>query len=118
GQLPHVFLRAELGSDEVWLGQTVDYQVKLYLAGELQRGVLSEPELESALIQQKGADSNTVEVINGRRYRVIERHYGVTPQVAGSHQLKGSDFRAKSKPRSVLPQPVYAGTTDGGHAGA
>ncbi|TKB55535.1 BatD family protein [Ferrimonas aestuarii] len=92
GQLPQVFLRAELGSDEVWLGQTVDYQVKLYLAGELQRGVLSEPELESALIQQKGADSNTVEVINGRRYRVIERHYGVTPQVAGSHQLKGSDF--------------------------
>lgn len=87
-----VFLRASLAEDEVWLGQPVDYRVKLYLAAELQRGSLSEPKLDGASIVQLGQDSNTTEMVDGRRYRVIERHYLITPQQSGEFVIQGSDF--------------------------
>ncbi|WP_417345948.1 BatD family protein [Ferrimonas sp.] len=87
-----VFLRATLAEEEVWLGQPVDYRVKLYLAAELQRGSLSEPKLDGASIVQLGQDSNTTEMVDGRRYRVIERHYLITPQQSGEFVIQGSDF--------------------------
>ncbi|TKB49824.1 protein BatD [Ferrimonas sediminicola] len=120
-QASPVFLRATLSDDEVWLGQPVDYQVKLYLAAELQRGSLTEPSLEGAAIAQMGQDSNTTEVIDGHRYRVIERHYLITPQQVGEFQIQGSDFsgdilragrsndlfsRSLSKPVQVMGQAL------------
>ncbi|WP_051252916.1 BatD family protein [Ferrimonas kyonanensis] len=92
GQLATVFMKAGLNEHKVWLGQPVDYWVKLYLAAELQRGQLTEPQLANASVMQLGQDKNSNEVVNGRRYRVIERHYLVTPQQAGTLTLKGSDF--------------------------
>ncbi|BDY06137.1 BatD family protein [Ferrimonas sp. YFM] len=87
-----VFLRASLAEEEVWLGQPVDYRVKLYLAAELQRGSLTEPKLDGASVVQLGQDSNTTEMVDGRRYRVIERHYLITPQQSGEFMIRGSDF--------------------------
>ncbi|WP_051216417.1 BatD family protein [Ferrimonas futtsuensis] len=91
-QTAPVFLRATLADEEVWLGQPVDYRVKLYLAAELQRGSLSEPKLDGASVVQLGQDSNTTEMVDGRRYRVIERHYLITPQQSGEFMIQGSDF--------------------------
>ncbi|SDI52648.1 Oxygen tolerance [Ferrimonas sediminum] len=121
GQLATVFMKAGLSEHEVWLGQPVDYWVKLYLATELQRGQLSEPQLANASVVQLGQDRNGNEVVNGRRYRVIERHYLITPQQAGTLTVKGSDFsgdilkpgrsndlfaRSLSTPVQVMGSPV------------
>jgi len=74
--------------------QLVTMTVKLHFSAELKRGSLSEPELEGANIQQVGKDAESESIINGRRYRVIERTYAITPQQSG-------DF--------VIAAPVFSG---------
>lgn len=66
--------------------------MKLYLAVELQRGVLNAPVIEGAQIKQIGEDKDGSEIIDGRRYRVIERTYGIIPDLPGQVNIKGATF--------------------------
>lgn len=92
-QAKNLFIRTSLSTEQAYVGQLVTYKVKLFLAVELQRGVLSAPNIEGASIKQLGEDVDTTELVNGRRYRVIERTYAIIADKAGDLDISGADFQ-------------------------
>ncbi|ABV87925.1 BatD family protein [Shewanella pealeana] len=91
-QMKDIFMRANLSSKQAYVGQMLTYKVKLYLALELQRGVLNAPNLEGAQIKQLGEDKDSTDVVNGRRYRVIERNYAIVADQPGELTIDGASF--------------------------
>jgi len=91
-QTKTLFIRTHLSSDTAYVGQLITYKVKLYLAVELQRGVLTAPTLDGAEIKQLGKDVDSTELLNGRRYRVIERTYAMIADKPGKLVIDGSHF--------------------------
>lgn len=91
-QMKNLFIRSSLSSEEAYVGQLITYKVKLYLAVELQRGVLSAPNVEGAQLKQLGDDTDTTEILDGRRYRVIERTYSIIADKPGTLSLSGASF--------------------------
>lgn len=79
--------------DQAFVGQQLLYQVKLYIGTSLQRAQLQAPSLQGAEITPLGEDSDSSEILDGRRYRVITRNYSIRPTQAGDFELTGSVFR-------------------------
>lgn len=88
----NIFLETELSTKEAYVGQLISYKVKLFLALELQRGVLSAPSLKGAQIKQLGEDKDSNEIINGKRFRVIERTYAIIADSPGELTINGASF--------------------------
>ncbi len=91
-QMQNLFIRTSLSTEEAYVGQLITYKVKLFLAVDLQRGVLSAPAIEGAQIKQLGEDIDATEIFNGRRYRVIERTYGIIADQPGELTIEGANF--------------------------
>ncbi|WP_299788311.1 BatD family protein [uncultured Shewanella sp.] len=91
-QMKNLFIRTSLSTEEAYVGQLITYKVKLFLAVDLQRGVLSAPAIDGAQIKQLGDDLDTTEIVNGRRYRVIERTYGIIADQVGELTIEGANF--------------------------
>jgi len=87
-----LFITSEISTKEVYVQQQLTLTVKLHFSSELKRGSLTEPSLEGASITQIGKDKEEDTVINGRRYRVIERTYAVSPKNSGEYILKSPVF--------------------------
>ena len=87
-----LFIETDISTEEAYVGQLITYKVRLYLAADLQRGVLSAPEIEGAQIKQLGEDDDRTEIINGRQFRVIERTYGITADFPGELTIEGASF--------------------------
>lgn len=90
-----VFITTEVDSDEVYLQQQIKYTVKLHLAQDLQRGSLSEPEMANAEVRQVSKDAEYSDIINGQRYRIIERVFAIIPQQSGSFNITGPLFEGE-----------------------
>nr|WP_283103371.1 BatD family protein [Shewanella aestuarii] len=88
----NLYIEASTNVDEAYVGQLINYKVKLYLAVELQRGVLSAPVVKGAQIKQIGEDTDSTEIVNGRRFRVIERNYGIVAGLPGEIIIDGANF--------------------------
>lgn len=117
-----LFITTEVSAKEVYVQQQLTLTVKLHFAAELKRGSLTEPELNGANINQIGKDKESETIINGRRYRVIERTYAISPQQSGEFVLKSPIFSgeimmpssrrnsflsfAESKPVSVIGDEI------------
>lgn len=83
-----LFVEATLqGSSEIYVQQMLYYDVVIYFSGDLQRGNLTEPQLEGAEIQRIGQDVEGSDLVNGVRYRTITRRYSITPQRSGSQTI-------------------------------
>lgn len=91
-QMKNLFIRTSVSTEEAYVGQLITYNVKLFLAVDLQRGVLSAPALDGAQIKQLGEDSDSTEIYNGKRYRVIERIYGIIADQPGELTIEGTGF--------------------------
>lgn len=91
-QMNSLFIRGTLSTDEAYVGQMITYKVKLYLAVDLQRGVLSAPTPDGAQIKQLGEDIDKTEIIDGKRYRVIERTYSIIADQPGELTIEGAGF--------------------------
>jgi hypothetical protein len=91
-QMESLFIRGTLSTDEAYVGQMITYKVKLYLAVDLQRGVLSAPTPDGAQIKQLGEDIDKAERVNGKRYRVIERVYSIIADQPGELTIEGAGF--------------------------
>ncbi len=87
-----IFITSELSSKNVYVQQILTLTVKLHIGVQLQRGSLTEPNLVSANIEQIGKDQETDDIINGKRYRIIERTYAITPQQSGQFTLVAPMF--------------------------
>jgi hypothetical protein len=88
----NLYIENQVSTKDAYVGQLITYKVKLYLALELQRGVLSAPSLEGAQIKQLGEDKDGTEIINGRRFRVIERTYAIIADAPGELTIEGATF--------------------------
>ncbi len=86
------YLTTNVKSSDVYLQQQILYTTKLYLASNIERGSLQAPELENAQIQQLGEDKQYTDIVNGKRYQVIERNFAVVPQSSGTFTIRGPVF--------------------------
>jgi hypothetical protein len=91
-QQKDLFITSEVSTKEVYVQQQLTLTVKLHFSAELKRGSLTEPTLEGASITQIGKDKEEDTIINGRRYRVIERTYAISPKNSGEFVLKSPVF--------------------------
>ncbi len=87
-----VFIKTSLKHQEAYVGQLLTFSVKLYLAVDLQRGVLNAPDVENAQIKQIGDDKDKTEIVNGRRFRIIERTYGLIADKPGTVDIGAISF--------------------------
>jgi len=86
-QQQDIFISTELSSNDIYVQQLVTLTIKLHIGVQLQRGSLSEPTLEGAVIEQVGKDIENDGIVNGKRYRIIERTYAITPEQSGEFTL-------------------------------
>lgn len=89
------FISTRVSSKEAYVQQQITYQVRLFFAAELQRGSLSQPSLEGATIETLGEDQESTEIIDGLRYRVIERNYAISSLKSGEFVLKAPQFEGE-----------------------
>lgn len=94
------YVEAEVDKNSVYVQQQLIYTLKVYLAKEWQRASLSMPTIDDAIIEQIGEDAEAEEIINGIRYRTIERKFSVIPQSSGQFVIDGPIFEAQ-----VLTRP-------------
>jgi len=103
-QQQDIFITAELSANDIYVQQLLTLTIKLHIGVQLQRGSLTEPSLTSATIEQIGKDIESDGIINGKRYRIIERTYAITPEQSGKFILDtpmfAGDIMVQSRRRS------------------
>lgn len=86
------FIEASLDNDSVYVQQQLTYTVKLYVADQLETGSLGLPSIENVTVEQLGQDRQSQEIIDGRRFQVLTRNYGITPRRSGNLVIPGVRF--------------------------
>jgi hypothetical protein len=86
------FVTTDIDIKEAYLNQQLLYTVKLFLSSNIERGSLQAPEMQNAEIKQLGDDKQYTDIVNGRRYQIIERQFAVVPQASGEFTLRGPVF--------------------------
>lgn len=103
-QQQDIFITAELTNNDVYVQQLLALTIKLHIGVQLQRGSLTEPNLPNAAIEQIGKDIESDGIVNGKRYRIIERTYAITPEQSGEFTLDtpmfSGDIMVQSRRRS------------------
>ena len=94
-QTRDIFMTASVIPETGYVQQQLTYQVRLYLAVELERGSLQVPDVENVMMEQMGEDIESTAIQNGKRYRVIERNFSIIPQESGP---------------LTLPSPIFEGS--------
>lgn len=99
-----IFITSELSKNDVYVQQLLTLTIKLHIGVQLQRGSLTEPSLTNATIEQIGKDIESDGIVNGKRYRIIERTYAITPEQSGEFTLDtpmfSGDLMVQSRRRS------------------
>ena len=90
-----VFLEVEATPRDVYVQSQILCVLRIYRAAEFLDAKLSEFAPEGAVTHRLGKDSTYGTVVDGRRYRVIERRFAVFPQASG--QLVLPAFRLDAR---------------------
>jgi hypothetical protein len=90
-----LFITTKVDVEKAYLQQQIRYIVKLHLGKDLQRGSLSSPTLDNADIRQIGKDKEYNEIVDGRRYRIIERSFAIIAQQSGTFTIEGPLFEGE-----------------------
>lgn len=88
-----VVLEGKAEPTQAYVGQQIDYTLRLYFAVNLADGQLGDPSAEGAEVRRVGQDANYQNMRGGRRFNVIERHYAIFPQRAGSLDIQPPTFQ-------------------------
>lgn len=99
-QTRDIFMTAEVLPEQGFVQQQLTYQVKLFLAVELERGSLQVPSVDNVMMEQMGEDLETTAIQNGKRYRVIERNFAIIPQESGILQIPSPIFEGSIRTRN------------------
>jgi hypothetical protein len=91
-----VFLEFEASPRAPYVQQEVRLTVKLYYATNLTDGNLEEPKADGLAIHKLGQDSNYAADVDGRRYRVLERHYAASAEKSGALDMPALVFRGRA----------------------
>ncbi len=79
-----LFLEVVVTPEKPYVQTQVLYTLRFYRRVQITQASLHEPELEDAVIEKLGEDSNYSTQINGITYNVTERKYAIFPQHSGS----------------------------------
>ena len=77
-----VFIETDV-APEVYVQSQLTYTIRIYRAVEFLEATLSDFAPEGAVTHRLGKDTTYTRIIDGRRYRVIERRFAVFPQASG-----------------------------------
>ncbi|WP_024612285.1 BatD family protein [Pseudoalteromonas sp. TB64] len=90
-----IFLKTSLSNNSLFVQEAGVYTIKLYLAKELLDGSLSTPSMEDAQLTQLGKQTESYELVDGKRYLVITREYLIQPQKSGVYTIAGPAFQGR-----------------------
>ncbi|MEM0515361.1 BatD family protein [Pseudoalteromonas sp. YIC-827] len=107
----NAFIKTELTPASLYVQQAAIYTVKLYIGVDLIDAAMTAPAMSEANLAQLGRDSESQEVIDGRRYRVIQREYLIQPQKSGTFELQAPVFNGKARV-NYRPVAINARGTD------
>lgn len=88
-----IVLEGKTDPAQGYVGQQFDYTLRLYFAVNLADGQLGDPSAEGAEIRRIGSDANYQTTRGGRRFNVVERHYAIIPQHAGTLVVQAPAFQ-------------------------
>ncbi len=89
---PMVFIEVETDKKEAYVQEQIKFTVRLYSAGNLVAGDLSQPEALNAIIEPLGETKVYYRMAYNQRYEVRERNYLVFPQQSGKLELNALQF--------------------------
>ena len=89
-----IFLKSTLNTTSAYLGQVLHYQVKLFLNTELQQGQINPPKIQGIQFEQLDKNKESVEIIDGKKYRIITQDFSLKLNQTGSF---------------TIPAPVFTG---------
>jgi hypothetical protein len=84
-----IFVELEAGSDSraLMVQQQVPLTVRLFSALPLLSGTLDPPRVAGAVVTKLGEDREYITSRDGRRYRVVERRYTLSPERSGELRI-------------------------------
>ncbi|SEO45799.1 Oxygen tolerance [Luteibacter sp. UNC138MFCol5.1] len=88
-----VALEGKADPSTAYVGQQIDYTLRLYFAVNLADGQLGDPSAEGAEVRRIGQDANYQTMRGGRRFNVVERHYAIFPQHPGTLDIQPPTFQ-------------------------
>ena len=102
--LQDIFLDVEVAPESAYVQAELIYTIKLYRAIATSKETLSEPEpgVGNAIIELLEAGRSYEDFIQGRRYAVFERSYGIYPQISGTLSIKPVRFQAQVSTSSAF----------------
>src|SRR5690606_6363760 len=87
-----VFLKAEINQESAFVQEQLIYSLKLHYQDTLLNGDLTEPEVANAVIKPLEKQKEYSQIIDGRRYDIIERRYAIFPQSSGTLRIDPQQF--------------------------
>ncbi|MDX1636044.1 MAG: BatD family protein [Marinobacter sp.] len=91
------YIELSADKDDVYVQEQMILTVRLFFAGNLIRGELSEPQHPDAIIESLGSQKEYNRFIDGRRFRVVERRYAIYPQQPGELVLDPIRFEGQTR---------------------
>jgi BatD DUF11 like domain len=88
-----LFIETTANPKAPYVQQQVQYTVKLYFALNFSDGGLDDPQADGVAVHKLGQDTYYAADVGGRRYRVWERRYALTPEKSGAITLPAVTFR-------------------------
>lgn len=88
-----VFLDVSVEPKSPYVQQQVRMTVKLFYALNLTDGNLEDPHGDGLVARKLGQDAAYTADVEGRRYRVLERHYAIVPEKSGAQTMAPTVFR-------------------------
>ncbi len=101
GELPtntddgSVFIEASVDKKDPYVGEPIEYKVKIMHLNAIEQPELMKPKSDDALIEQLTEPTRRKENINGKIYNVSEVSYLVTPNISGKVKLEPSILRGQ-----------------------
>ncbi|PSW35587.1 protein BatD [Photobacterium phosphoreum] len=92
----NVRVTAEIDKNALYVGESINYRVKILIGEQLSQASLSAPSGDGLTVSQVGQDAQNNIVQNGRRYLVITRNYQITAEKAGKVIIHGSRFNGSA----------------------
>jgi hypothetical protein len=91
-----LFVTVDATPHAPYVQQEIRVTVKLYYALSLLDGNLDDPKADGLIVRKLGTDANYTADIDGRRYRVVERHYAAAAENSGTFELPAVKFRGRA----------------------
>lgn len=97
------FIENSVSTNNPYVGQALLYTLRLFYAINPVNASLSLPDADNGDLRQIGPDQNGMQVIQGRTYRVLERHYLLQPEHSGALHIPAPAFQAQTMPGMIDP---------------